>query len=83
MVGDGTSAGLIAMLVIPRSVGFMDWSFTNDHNKNGADRKHLVPISLRAGVNMWLSDYLGLGLQIDYPVMAYKRVLMCGKGVCA
>lgn len=58
----------------------MGWNFTNDYNKDGADKKHLVPISLGAGVNMWLNDRLGLGLQADYLVMPYKRVANAWQG---
>lgn len=46
----------------------------NEYNKEGSDRHHLVPISAGAGVNMWLNDRLGIGLQADYIVMPYKRV---------
>lgn len=58
----------------------MDWNFTNDYNKDGADRKHLVPISLGAGVNMWLNDRLGLGLQAEYLLMPYKQVANAWQG---
>ncbi len=50
------------------------WNFDLDHNKSGADRKQLTPVSLGTGVNMWLSDGFGLGLQADYLYMPYKDV---------
>lgn len=46
----------------------------NEYNKEGRDRHHLIPISAGAGVNMWLNDRLGIGLQADYIVMPYKNV---------
>ncbi len=58
----------------------MGWNFTNDYNKEGADRKHLVPVSLGAGVNMWLNDRFGLGLQADYLLMPYKQVANAWQG---
>lgn len=58
----------------------MNWDFTNNYNKSGADKKHLVPISLGAGVNMWLNDRWGLGLQADYLLMPYKHVANVWQG---
>lgn len=58
----------------------MGWNFANDYNKDGADRRHLVPVSLGAGVNMWLNDRLGLGLQAEYLLMPYKQVANAWQG---
>ena len=52
----------------------MQWVMSNYANKEGRDRKHLVPISLGAGVNMWLNDRFGIGLQADYLLMPHKNV---------
>lgn len=52
----------------------MGWSMSNDYNKEGHDRQHLIPLSLGAGVNMWLNDRLGIGLQADYLFMPYRNV---------
>lgn len=52
----------------------MQWVQKNFNNKNGADRKHLAPIALGGGVNMWLNDRFGIGLQADYLIMPVKNV---------
>lgn len=52
----------------------MQWVMSNYANKEGHDRKHLVPISLGGGVNFWLNDRFGIGLQADYLLMPYKNV---------
>lgn len=52
----------------------MAWGMTNDYDKEGADRRHLLPLSAGAGVNLWLNDRFGLGLQAEYLVMPYKQV---------
>ena len=52
----------------------MQWILSNYRNKEGRDRKHMMPISLGAGVNFWLNDRFGIGLQADYLVMPYKNV---------
>lgn len=52
----------------------MQWMLENNHNKDGADRKHLMPVSVGAGLNTWLNDRIGIGLQADYVVMPYKNV---------
>ena len=49
----------------------MQWILNNYRNKEGRDRKHMMPISLGAGVNFWLNDRFGRGLQADYLVMPY------------
>lgn len=50
------------------------WKLDNLYNKENADRKHLIPISAGGGVNMWLSDRVGIGLQADYLVMPYRNI---------
>lgn len=52
----------------------INWIMSNFKNKDGADRTHLIPISLGCGVNMWLNDRFGLGFQGDYLAMPYKNV---------
>lgn len=52
----------------------MEWILQNVHNKDGIDRKDLMPISLGAGLNMWMNDNVGIGLQADYLIMPYKNV---------
>lgn len=50
------------------------WELNNLYNKESADKRHLIPIAAGAGVNMWLNDRVGIGLQTDYLVMPYKDV---------
>lgn len=52
----------------------MAWGMTNDYDKEGADRRHLLPLSAGAGVNLWLNDRFGMGLQAEYLVMPYRQV---------
>ena len=52
----------------------MSWILNNYGNKEGRDRKHLMPVSLGGGINFWLNDRIGIGLQADYLVMPYKHV---------
>lgn len=52
----------------------MQWVLSNFGNKEGRDRKHLMPVSLGGGINFWLNDRWGIGLQADYLVMPYKHV---------
>lgn len=52
----------------------MKWELDNLYNKQGVDRRHFIPISAGAGVNMWLNDRFGIGIQGDYIVMPYKNV---------
>lgn len=52
----------------------LGWDMQNSYNKEGADRRHLTPIALGAGVNMWVTDRFGIGLQADYLLMPYKHV---------
>ncbi len=52
----------------------MDWELGNSANKDGRDKKHMMPVSLGVGLNMWLNDHIGIGVQADYLVMPYKQV---------
>ena len=58
----------------------MNWDFTNIHNKDGDDKKHLIPIAAGAGVNMWLNDHWGIGMQADYLVMPHANVANSWQG---
>ena len=52
----------------------MGWNLSNDYTKEGKDKQNLIPISLGIGVNMWLNDNIGIGLQGDYLIMPYKHI---------
>ena len=52
----------------------MKWTLNNLNNKSGADKKDLMPLSLGAGLNMWLNDWWGIGMQGDYLIMPYNNV---------
>lgn len=52
----------------------MSWILSNYGNKEGHDRKHLAPIALGGGINFWLNDRIGVGLQADYLLMPHKNV---------
>ncbi|HBK32584.1 MAG TPA: hypothetical protein DDZ96_11355 [Porphyromonadaceae bacterium] len=52
----------------------MSWVLENLYNKEGADRNEMFPISFGAGVNGWLSDNFGIGLQGDYLLMPHQNV---------
>lgn len=52
----------------------MSWVLENLYNKDGVDRDEMVPISLGVGMNAWLNDRFGIGLQGDYLLMPYKDV---------
>ena len=52
----------------------MKWALNNLNNKSGADKTDLMPISLGAGINMWLNDNWGIGIQGDYLLMPYNNV---------
>ncbi|ADV44158.1 OmpA family protein [Bacteroides helcogenes] len=58
----------------------MGWNLSNDYNKEGDDKHNLLPISLGAGVNMWLNDRIGIGLQGDYLIMPYKHIANSWQG---
>lgn len=52
----------------------MSWILANDLNKEGRDKKHLIPIAIGGGVNMWLNDRWGVGIQADYLIMPYGQI---------
>ena len=52
----------------------MEWVLENMRNKHGVDRDNFIPISLGLGLNTWLNDRFGIGLQGDYLLMPYKDV---------
>ena len=52
----------------------MAWVLKNLHNKHGEDRNELIPVSLGFGVNGWINDRFGIGVQGDYLWMPYKDV---------
>lgn len=52
----------------------MSWVLENLYNKDGADRDELLPVSLGIGMNAWLNDRFGIGLQGDYLLMPHKDV---------
>lgn len=52
----------------------MQWIMENHDNKDGNDRTNMFVASFGGGVNMWLNDRFGVGLQADYLLMPYKNV---------
>lgn len=52
----------------------MSWVLENLYNKDGVDRNEMIPVSLGVGMNTWLNDRFGIGLQGDYLLMPYKDV---------
>lgn len=52
----------------------MSWILANDLNKEGRDKRHLAPISVGGGINMWLNDRWGVGAQADYLIMPYSKI---------
>lgn len=52
----------------------MKWIMENFDNKDGKDRKDLIPVSMGIGVNLWLNNHWGIGIQGDYVLMPYKDV---------
>ena len=52
----------------------MTWVLENIYNKDGADRDNLIPIAFGAGLNTWLNDRFGIGIQGDYLLMPYKDI---------
>lgn len=58
----------------------MNWALANNFNREGSDKKHLIPIAPGVGINMWLNDRLGIGLQADYLVMPHRHVANMWQG---
>lgn len=52
----------------------MSWVLENLYNKEGVDRDEMFPVSLGVGMNAWLNDRFGIGMQGDYLLMPYKDV---------
>lgn len=52
----------------------MTWLLENIYNKDGKDRDKMTPITFGIGMNAWLSDNFGIGLQGDYLLMPYKNI---------
>lgn len=52
----------------------MQWVMTNVANKDGRDKTNMFAASFGGGVNMWLNDRFGIGLQADYLLMPYSHV---------
>jgi hypothetical protein len=52
----------------------LEWMHEITNNRDDYNRKHLMPISFGLGLNMWLNDKWGIGLQGDYLLMPHKDV---------
>lgn len=52
----------------------MEWILENIRNKEGRNKTHMMPISVGAGLQTWLNDRWGIGMQGDYLIMPYKNV---------
>ena len=50
------------------------WDMENVNNKGNKDDEGLIPVSLGAGINMWLNDRFGIGMQGDYLYMTNPDV---------
>lgn len=42
------------------------YSFTNNNNKDGNDKRSTTPLTAGIGINMWLNDFIGLNISTDY-----------------
>lgn len=58
----------------------MEWALQNYYNKEGQDRRNLMPISVGGGTHAWLNDRFGLGAQLDYLIMPHKNVANSWQG---
>lgn len=52
----------------------MSWVLENLYNKDGVDRDEMFPVSFGVGMNAWLNDRFGIGLQGDYLLMPHDNV---------
>lgn len=52
----------------------MQWIMKNHGNKDGRDKTNMFVASFGGGVNLWLDDRFGIGLQADYLLMPYRSV---------
>jgi outer membrane protein OmpA-like peptidoglycan-associated protein len=50
------------------------WDWTNVDNKSGASARDVIAASAGAGVNMWLSNRFGIGLEGDYNYIVKEKV---------
>lgn len=58
----------------------MSWVLENLYNKDGKDRNEMFPIALGVGMNAWLSDRFGIGIQGDWLMMPHKNVANSTQG---
>uniref|UniRef100_S0DGS0 Putative outer membrane protein A n=1 Tax=termite gut metagenome TaxID=433724 RepID=S0DGS0_9ZZZZ len=56
------------------SLNGMDWEMINELNKEGADSHHLFTVAAGLGINMWLNNRFGIGLQGDYLLIPKPNV---------
>lgn len=56
------------------SVDGMDWNMVDGRNSGMVDAHHLFAVAGGAGVNMWLCERFGIGLQGDYLLMPRRGV---------
>lgn len=47
---------------------------TNEVGNGDNDRTHLLPLTAGLGLNMWLNDRFGIGMQADYIHLPYKDI---------
>lgn len=66
--------------VVGNDIDDMNWNLQNNYNKEGVDRTHMMPIAVGGGTQAWLSDRFGLGAQLDYLIMPYKKVANSWQG---
>ena len=52
----------------------MSWVLENIYNKDGVDLNEIFPIAFGVGMNTWLNDNFGIGMQGDYLLMPHKDV---------
>lgn len=52
----------------------MQWIMKNHGNKDGRDKTNMFVASFGGGVNLWLNDRFGIGMQADYLLMPYKNI---------
>lgn len=58
----------------------MSWVLENLYNKDGKDRNEMFPIAFGVGLNAWLSDRFGIGIQGDWLMMPHKNVANSTQG---
>lgn len=45
---------------------FLEWTHSDEFNKNADTKKSFFPFSFGFGINSWFSDHFGFGIQGDY-----------------